>query len=424
MDNRTDNQIIKLRGGRRLCGQVPISGAKNAVLPLMAAALLSSGECIINNTPLLDDVLVMLSVFKELSVKAELRDNTLRLDCRHVRPAMIKPEVLGRLRASNLILGPLLGRFKEVEIGACGGCTIGKRPLNLHFAALSALGARVLPLEDGYFAFARRLTGTRLRLDFPSVGATENLLMAAALADGETVLENAAAEPEIVELAAFINSMGGKIRGAGTPIVAIEGVKSLGSTEYTVMPDRIETGTFLLAGALCGTELYLQGARAAESAALLAVMGQMGANVRADKGGLWLKNPGRPAPVAVATKPYPGFPTDMQPQLCAVLCYANGRSVITENIFESRFAYINELKKMGASIQIKDNCAIIEGKPCLNGAQTAAADLRAGAALVLAALAAEGESCVGGVEYINRGYENFTAKLAALGADIRLAICD
>lgn len=419
MQKPLDNQIITLTGGRKLNGQVAVSGAKNAVLPLMAAALLSSGECIINNAPMLDDVLVMLSVFKELSVKAELQNNRLRLDCRHVKPAMIQPAVLGKLRASNLILGPLLGRFKEAEIGACGGCTIGKRPLDMHFAALSALGARVLPLEGGYFAFARELTGARLRLDFPSVGATENLIMAAALAEGQTVLENAAAEPEIVELAAFINAMGGRISGAGTPTVVIDGVKRLAGVEYTVMPDRIETGTFLLAGALSGGEVYLRGARPDESGALLAVMADMGVDIRPDKGGLWVKGcPGLKAVNAV-TAPYPGFPTDMQPLLGAALCYAAGESRLTETVFESRFAYIKELKKMGASIQIADNCAIINGKPRLHGAKMAAGDLRAGAALTLAALAAEGESQISGVAYIDRGYENFVAKLQGLGADIR-----
>lgn len=424
MDNKPARQIIRLTGGRRLSGQVEIGGAKNAVLPLMAAALLSSGECIINNTPMLDDVLVMLSVFKQLAVKSELRDNRLYLDCRRVKPAMIPPAVLGKLRASNLILGPLLGRFNEVEIGACGGCTIGKRPLDLHFAALSALGARVLPLEGGHFLFARELHGARLRLDFPSVGATENLLMAAALAEGETVLENAAAEPEICELAAFINAMGGKIRGAGTPTVIIEGVKRLSGAEHTVMPDRIETGTFLLAGALCGGEVYLQGGRKAESAALLDIMARMGAAVRQDKGGLWVRGASPLRAVSAQTAPYPGFPTDMQPMLCAALCYADGESHITENIFESRFAYIKELKKMGAAIQIKDNCAIIKGKPRLSGAKIAATDLRAGAALTVAALAAEGESTIGGVEYIDRGYENFVPKLQALGADISVSAED
>lgn len=418
MDKLKNNQIIMLTGGAPLNGEVSISGAKNAVLPLMAAALLSSEECIINNAPMLDDVLVMLSVFKELGVKAEFVRGCLKLDCRRAKPAMIPPELLAKLRASNLILGPLLARFKEAEIGACGGCSIGKRPLDLHFAGLEALGAKILPLSGGYFAFARELKGAAIQLAYPSVGATENLLMAASLADGQTVISNAAAEPEIVELAAFINAMGGKISGAGTSVIAVQGVKRLGSAEYTVMPDRIETATFLLAAAVCGGRVLLKGARPAESAALLKLLAQMGVGVAAVKGGLLVEG-GRPiAPVTAATAPYPGLPTDVQPLLCAALCYANGCSKISENVFESRFAYIKELKKMGAAIQICDNCAIIDGKGELCGANMQATDLRAGAALVLAALGAKGVSRIAGVEYIDRGYEAFVPKLQALGADI------
>lgn len=413
-------EMLVIEGGAELSGTVKISGAKNAVLPLMAAALLSSEECIINNTPVLDDVLVMLSVLEGLGVKGELCGNRLRLDCRRVRPAMVEPRILGKLRASNLILGPMLARFKEAEIGACGGCTIGKRPLDLHFQGLSRLGARILPLEGGYFAFARELTGAEIKLDFPSVGATENLLMAAAMSDGRTVLRNAAAEPEIVELAAFINAMGGKISGAGTPTVVVEGVKRLHGAEYSVMPDRIETGTFLLAGAMCGSEVYLRGARLAESEALAAVLSRMGAKLCEGDGGLLVGGcRGAMSAVEVATGPYPGFPTDMQPQLCAALTLAAGRSKIYENVFESRFAYINELKKLGATIQIDGRCAIIDGQKALHGADMRAGDLRAGAALTLAALAAEGRSRIVGVEYIDRGYENFVEKLVGLGAHIR-----
>ncbi len=416
--NNLAQEKIWLAGGAKIDGEVAISGAKNAVLPLMAASLLSGGECIINNVPRLDDVLVMLSVFKELGVKADFCGHTLRLDCRRVRPAAVEPKVLGRIRASNLILGPLLARFKEAEIGACGGCSIGSRPLDLHFAALEALGAKILPLEGGYFAFARELKGTRVTFPFPSVGATENLIMAAALAQGQTVLSGAAAEPEIVELAAYINAMGGKVCGAGTPTVVIEGVKSLRSASYTVMPDRIEAGTYLLAGALAGGEVLLRGARRAELAALLAALDAMGVTWRETAAGLVVCGGSRRA-IDIVTAPHPGFPTDLQPLLTAALCTARGRSTVRETIFENRFTYAAELKKMGASIQIRDNCAIINGVPALCGADVAAGDLRAGAALVLAALAAEGESLIAGVEYIDRGYEDMVPKLAALGADIR-----
>lgn len=411
-------EAVLVQGPNRLEGEVRISGAKNAVLPLMAASLLSGGVCTIRNVPRLDDVLVMLSVLRELGVQAEFDAATLRLDCRRLRPVAVDPQVLGRIRASNLILGPMLARFKEAEIGACGGCSIGSRPLDLHFAALEALGAKILPLEGGYFAFARELKGARVTLPFPSVGATENLLLAAALAQGQTLLCGAAAEPEIVELANFINAMGGKISGAGSRTISIEGVKSLHGAAYTVMPDRIETGTYLLAGALCGGEVLLSGARAGELKALLQALEAMGANCRALHDGLVVRG-GQLKAVNVATAPYPGFPTDLQPLLTAALCTAQGRSTVRETIFENRFAYAAELKKMGAAIQIRSDCAIIDGVPALAGAKIAAKDLRGGAALVLAALAAAGESVISGAAYIDRGYQELIPQLAALGADIR-----
>lgn len=426
-DKKLNTDEIILTGGRTLAGELPISGAKNAVLPLLSAALLARGECIINNVPGLDDVLVMLSVLGELGARGELNAGRLWLDCRGVEPRRINPALLAKLRASNLILGPLLGRFGEAEIGACGGCTIGRRPLDLHFAGFGQLGARILPLDGGYFAFARKIVGSNIKLAYPSVGATENILMAAALGDGQTVLQNAAAEPEIAELAAFINSMGGKISGAGSSTVVVQGVPGLHGAEYTVMPDRIEAGTFLLAGAMCGDAdargdnngLLLRGARADDLRALLDVLAAMGASVRPDAAGLVVRRGvGRLKPVDVETAPYPGFATDLQPQLVAALALADGQSAVQENVFESRFGYIKELKKLGATIQTQDNCAIIYGQKKLHGANVAAGDLRAGAALVLAALAADGESCVRGVEYIDRGYENFVEKLQGVGADI------
>jgi UDP-N-acetylglucosamine 1-carboxyvinyltransferase len=396
----------------------------------MAAALLTNETCVIKNVPRLDDVLVMLSVLKELSVRATFREHTLTLDCANVQSMAVSPELLGQIRASNLILGPLLGRFKEAEIAASGGCSIGKRPMDLHFSALQALGARFFPLtglgQNGYFAFAKSLQGTEITLGFPSVGATENLLMAAALAEGRTILHNAAAEPEIVDLAGFINAMGGKISGAGSSTLIIDGVKRLHGAEYTVMPDRIETGTYLLAGALCaktGGEVVLKGARAEHNRALLTALAQMG--VQFDVGNsvgdsfISVRGGGKFLPVEVQTASYPGFPTDMQPQLVALLTLADGQSVVEEKIFENRFRFADELKKMGAAIHIRENCAIIEGVAQLHGATVAATDLRAGAALVLAGLAATGQTVVENAEYIDRGYEDFEQKLCSLGADIR-----
>lgn len=414
---------LLINGGKKLDGEVPISGAKNAVLPILAAALLTNGCCVIKNVPKLDDVYVMLSVLEELSVRASWQRDELRLDCSRVAPAAPNPKILGRIRASNLILGPLLGRFKEAEIGACGGCSIGSRPMNLHFAALEVLGAKVLPLEAGYFVFAKALHGGEVHLAFPSVGATENLLMAASLAEGKTVLYNAAAEPEIVDLAGFINAMGGKISGAGSNVITIEGVKRLGGAEYTVMPDRIETGTFLLAGAMCGGTVHLAGARAEHNHALLQALQQAGISFtyNSDKNGSFIEVlgcAGRPLPLQITTASYPGFPTDMQPQLAAMLSLAQGQSMICERIFENRFRFVEELKKMGASIQVRDNCATIDGVSRLHGNTVCATDLRAGAAMVLAGLTAAGRTMVEQVEYIDRGYEDFAGKLSCLGADI------
>jgi UDP-N-acetylglucosamine 1-carboxyvinyltransferase len=416
-------------GGNELSGVVQISGAKNAVLPIMAAALLSNETCVIRNVPRLDDVSVMLSVLRELAVKASFRGHTLTLDCSHVQPLAVSPELLGRIRASNLILGPLLGRFKEAEIAASGGCSIGKRPMDLHFSALQALGARFFPLagvgQSGYFAFAKSLHGAEITLGFPSVGATENLLMAAALAEGRTILHNAAAEPEIADLAGFINAMGGKVSGAGSNTLIIDGVKRLHGADYTVMPDRIETGTYLLAGALGAksSEVILRGARAEHNQAVLEVLARMGVKYAVGGGEgesfISVRGGGKFLPVEVQTASYPGFPTDMQPQLVALLTLAGGKSFVEENIFENRFRFADELKKMGAAIHIRENCAIIEGVARLHGAKVAATDLRAGAALVLAGLAADGQTVVEHAEYIDRGYEDFEQKLCSLGADIR-----
>ena len=411
-------------GGNKLCGEVKISGAKNASLPIMAAALLAHGTCVIRNVPELDDVWVMLALLEGLGVRASFKDGVLRLDAAHAEPLSADRELLGRIRASNLLLGPLVARFGEAEVAACGGCSIGERPLDLHFAALQQMGVRFLPTADGHLAFSRALRGADITLAFPSVGATENVLMAAALADGRTVLHNAAAEPEIADLAGFINAMGGRISGAGSDTVIIDGVKKLSGAEYTVMPDRIETGTFLLAGAMCGGSVVLRGAKPEHNEALLAVLRQAGVTCAAGADFLAVRGCGRPKAVDIRTAPYPGFPTDMQPQLAAMLCLADGCSRVCETIFENRFRYADELKKMGASIQVNGSCAIIKGASGLCGAEVAAADLRAGAALALAGLAASGRTVLGRADYIDRGYEAFAAKMAGLGADIsRVSAC-
>jgi UDP-N-acetylglucosamine 1-carboxyvinyltransferase len=328
-------------------------------------------------------------------------------------------EFVRRMRASFLVLGPLLARTGKVRIALPGGCAIGARPIDLHLKGLAALGAEIEVKNGWVEARARRLRGAQVYLDFPSVGATENIMMAAALAEGTTVIENAAGEPEIVDLANFINAMGGRVTGAGTRVIKVEGVKELHGTTHAVIPDRIEAGTFMVAVAATGGEVFLENVITTHLKAVIAKLTEAGAVLIEENGGLWVRSEPPLNAVDIKTMPYPGFPTDMQPQFMALLTVARGTSVITETVFENRFMHVHELKRMGANITIEGHCAVVKGAEKITGAQVKATDLRAGAALVIAGLMAEGKTEIGCIHHIHRGYENLVEKFQGLGADIR-----
>ncbi len=410
-----------LEGKQPLQGEVAVSGAKNAVLPVLAACLLSKGTCVIKNVPVLDDVLVMCQVLQGFGADVTFEGNCVVVKAGDISPVAVNPMIIRKMRASNLVLGPILARFKEAEIAYPGGCSIGARPMDLHLRALREMGGRIFEEEDRIYAFTKGLLGTELHLDFPSVGATENIIMAAALAKGDTVIHNAAREPEIQDLAGFINCMGGKVSGAGTDTVVISGVKKLGSAAFSIMPDRIECGTLLTAAAITGGQVFLHGANANHNLALFDVLSKTGAELYQNNTGVGLvmKRKGGFKGQQLETVPYPGFPTDMQPQIMALLALGGGTSTITETLFENRFRHVKELRKMGADITVNGHQAMIHGVEALHGAEVAATDLRAGAALVIAALAAEGNSVIHNVHYIDRGYEHLEDKLEALGVTVK-----
>lgn len=416
-----------IQGGKRLKGEVSVSGAKNAVLPIMAATLLSQEPCLLENVPLLNDVFVMIQALEQCGAKCKWEGDSLYIDTSAAYPGVL-PEVLTKkMRASNLILGPLVARFGEVSLPFPGGCNIGSRPMDYHLKGLEQLGA-VIGEKNGFFeAKARGLTGSEICLDFPSVGATENVLMAAALAKGETVLQNAAREPEIIDLANFLCSIGAKITGAGTDVVVIQGVSSLGAKKnltYRIMPDRIEAGTFIMAAAITGGDVVVKDVDTEDLVALLAKLKEAGLRIaQYDRNTVRVKPSDRLRAVDVRTMPYPGFATDLQPQFMALMTLSLGTSIVSENIFENRFKHADELRRMGANVKIIGRAAVINGVEGLCGANVEAPDLRAGAALVLAGLAAEGQSIVEKIEYIDRGYSFLEKKLAVLGGDIaRVAI--
>lgn len=409
---------LVITGGRPLKGTVRVSGAKNAVLPVICAGLLGKTPSTIEDVPDLADVRTMCGLVEHLGARVERRGSTL-----HITPPA-KPEtgapceLVRSMRASFLVLGPMLARAGRAKISLPGGCAIGSRPIDLHLKGFSMLGAGIKYGYGSVEAEARKLTGNRIHLDFPSVGATENIIMAAVLARGCTVIENAAEEPEIVDLANYLNAMGANIRGAGTKVVRIKGVPELAGAAHKIIPDRIEAGTFLVAAACTGGEVLVQNVIPDHLKAVLAKLWEAGVHAVEEPGGIRVFPPERLRGVNVKTMPYPGFPTDMQPQVMAMLCGAAGNSIVTETVFENRFQHASQLEKMGARIKICGRSAIIEGDRPLRGAAVKAGDLRAGAALVLAGLAAEGETRVGRLNHIERGYENFEQKLQSLGARI------
>jgi UDP-N-acetylglucosamine 1-carboxyvinyltransferase len=411
---------IVVRGGEPLHGEITVSGAKNAALPLLFASLLTEGECLLQRVPQLVDVYTALRLLRDLGVQYDwLSDHQVALSARTVKHFEAPYALVKTMRASFLVLGPLLARFGRARVSTPGGCAIGARPVNIHLDGLQRLGASIR-VHHGYVeAEAKRLRGARIVLDFPSVGATENLMMAATLADGTTVIENAACEPEVEDLAAMLNAMGARIEGAGTPSMTINGVETLCGAVHEVIPDRVEAGTFLIAGAITSGDLFVRGARADHLAAFLGKLRETGTYVEEKAEGIRVIGTGRPSSVALTTQPYPGFPTDLQAQMMAFLSLGEGRSVITETIFENRFLHAQELVRLGADIRLAGNTAIVHGVALLSGAPVMATDLRASVSLILAGLAANGITEVSRVYHLDRGYERLEEKLAHLGADIR-----
>ena len=413
---------LVIEGGHPLEGTVQISGAKNAALPILAASILSSETLCVDNVPKLRDVATTCALLTQMGLWVrQAGPNTIELSA-HALPNPLAPyDLVKTMRASILVLGPLVARCGEARVSLPGGCAIGLRPVDLHIKGLQAMGAEI-EIEHGYLlARAKRLRGARIVLDLVTVTGTENLMMAATLAEGTTVLENAAREPEVVDLALCLNAMGAKIRGAGTDVITIEGVERLHGTRYSVMPDRIETGTFLVAAAMSGGKIKLEGTREDILDAVLEKLRETGAGITSGKGSITLESRRRPKAVNVRTAPYPAFPTDMQAQFMALNTVAEGTAIVTETIFENRFMHAQELKRMGADIEVEGNAAIIKGAAHLDGATVMATDLRASAGLVLAGLVARGETTVDRIYHLDRGYERLEAKLSALGANIRRA---
>ena len=406
-----------------LNGEVVISGAKNAVLPLMAATILSEEECVISDVPQLKDVDVMKEILLSIGGKIKsAEEGVLSIDMGNIEKWEADYDLVSRMRASFLVMGSLLGRCGRAKVYMPGGCTIGARPIDLHLKGFEALGAEIIVKDNFIEAIAPEggLRGESIYLDFPSVGATENIMAAAVLAEGTTYIENAAEEPEIVDLANFLNKMGARIKGAGTDTIKIEGVERVHGGSHTVIPDRIEAGTYMLAAAITRGTLLIKNMVPDHVKPITAKLRESGVTVELADEGLYVDASGDRKLVAadIKTLPYPGFPTDMQPQITVALALARGSSIVTESIFENRFKYVDELARMGANIKVEGNTAIIDGVERFTGAQVSSPDLRAGAALVLAGLAADGITIVEDIHYIERGYERFDEKLRSLGAEI------
>jgi UDP-N-acetylglucosamine 1-carboxyvinyltransferase len=411
---------IIVRGGKQLQGTVRVEGAKNAVLPVLAAALLASeGKNIIHDVPTLSDVYTINEVLRNLNTEVEFKDNTVTVDASKDLHVEAPFEYVRKMRASILVMGPLLARNGHARVALPGGCAIGSRPIEQHLKGFEAMGAQIT-VGNGFVEAKSngRLKGAKIYLDFPSVGATENIMSAAALAEGTTILENAAKEPEIVDLANFINSMGGKVRGAGTGTIRIEGVPTLFGTTHHIIPDRVEAGTFMVAAAITNGNVLIENAVPEHLSSVVAKMREMGVTIIEEEEGLRVIGTDNLKPVDIKTMPHPGFPTDMQSQMMALLLKANGTGMITETVFENRFMHVEEFRRMNANIKIEGRSTIIHGPNDLQGAEVAATDLRAAASLILAGLVVDGYTRVTELKHLDRGYVNFHEKLAALGADI------
>lgn len=409
-----------VRGGKRLTGSVKVSGAKNSVLPIIAASLLGEeGQSVIVDAPPLDDVMTINKVLESLGAGVTYRDEVITVNAEKLTSCEAPYEWVSKMRASFLVMGPLLTRMGHTRISLPGGCAIGTRPIDQHLKGFEAMGAEI-SLGQGYIEARSqgRLRGAKIYLDVASVGATQNIMMAATLAEGVTVLENAAKEPEIVDLANFLNGMGAIVRGAGTGVIRIEGVEKLTGVTHTVIPDRVEAGTYMAAAAISGGDVYIEGAISDHLGSVIAKLEEMGVTIQPDENGVRVIADRPLKAVDVKTLPYPGFPTDMQSQMMALLLASEGTSVVTETVFENRFMHVDEFQLMNAEIKVEGRSSIITGNAKLKGAKVTATDLRAGAALIIAGLVAEGTTEVGGVHHIDRGYVHLAEKLNGLGADI------
>lgn len=410
-----------VKGGNRLVGTVKTSGAKNAVLPIIAASILGTSPSRLDEIPALEDVRTICAVLECLGIKVDASEpHTLKIDSREITSCEAPYELVRSMRASFLVMGPLLARKGYARISQPGGCAIGTRPIDLHLKGFEALGVKI-EQGHGYIEASapEGMTGANIYLDFPSVGATENIMMAAAMANGITVLENPAEEPEIVDLANYLNQMGARVRGAGTNVITIEGVSELHGVQHSVIPDRIEAGTYMIAAAMTGGDVIIENVLPEHQKPLIAKLREAGALVEEDIDRIHVAGSGSLKAVDIKTLPYPGFPTDMQAQMMAMLSVAEGRSKITETVFENRFMHVVELNRMGANITTEGRSAVITGPAHLTGCTVRATDLRAGAAMILAGLVAEGATEICDIYHIDRGYEEIAAKLTRLGADIK-----
>ncbi|MCL2617717.1 MAG: UDP-N-acetylglucosamine 1-carboxyvinyltransferase [Defluviitaleaceae bacterium] len=413
-------ECIVINGGRRLEGEVSVSGAKNAAVAIIPAAIAANDICVIENLPYIEDVDGLTKAMSQIGAICTLRDDhTLEIDSRNINHCCATYDSVRKIRASYYLLGVLLGRFGRAEVPLPGGCNFGVRPIDQHIKGLTAMGAKV-NIEHGIIkARADRLVGTNVYLDVVSVGATINIMLAAIYAEGVTVIENAAKEPHVVDTANFLNILGAKVKGAGTDVIRVTGVSALHGGTYTIIPDQIEAGTYMVAAAITGGDVTVHNIIPKHMESVISKLGEMNCRISTGADFVRVRGNDNLTSVNVKTMPYPGFPTDLQPQMTALLCKAKGTGILTETVWENRFQYINELKRLGANIKVDGRTAVVSGEAGLTGALVNATDLRAGAALVVAALAAKGETVIGNVRYIDRGYERIENKLGSLGADIQ-----
>ncbi|MDR4022483.1 MAG: UDP-N-acetylglucosamine 1-carboxyvinyltransferase [Eubacteriales bacterium] len=415
---------LVITGGKRLNGEVFISGAKNAAVAIIPAAIMADGICIIENLPSIEDVESLRSTLNKMGAVCEYIDkHTLKVDSTGDITNCAAFEEVKKIRASYYLLGALLGRFKKAEVALPGGCNFGTRPIDLHLKGFKLLGADVEVSNGIVKVSAEKLTGTQIYMDQVSVGATINIMLAASMAEGTTIIENAAKEPHVVDTANFLNMMGANIKGAGTDIIRIKGVEKLHSAEYTIIPDQIEAGTYMIAAAIAGGDVTVKNIIPKHMDSLTAKLAEMGARIEKHDDSIRVMADGRLQCSNIKTMSYPGFPTDLQPQMTALLSVCEGVSVVTENVWDNRYQYVEELRQLGAKIMVESRVAMIEGVKTLKGAKVAATDLRAGAAMVIAGLFAEGTTEIDNIKYIDRGYEDIEEKLSALGADIKRVEC-